>query len=134
MSQQIILKFLFNDDHQMTFKANQQIYLKQFTQKTTVQSINFIGLQLLGGLLHVVSRDVIRSPDIRTFESRSEVRTQIQHPEVRLKYQNAQRCTISFRKYCKIITERGNMTSSRSSDFADKNTTTGDNCRRCVFV
>ena len=30
-------------------------------------------------------RDVIRSPDIRTFESRSEVRTQFQHPEVRIK-------------------------------------------------
>ena len=32
------------------------------------------------------SRDVIRSPDIRTFESRSEVRTQFQHPEARIKY------------------------------------------------
>ena len=32
------------------------------------------------------SRDVIRSPDIRTFESHSEVRTQFQHPEVRIKY------------------------------------------------
>ena len=31
-------------------------------------------------------KDVIRSPDIRTFESRSEVRTQLQHPEVRIKY------------------------------------------------
>ena len=37
-------------------------------------------------LLNMVkSRDVIRSPDIRTFESRSEVRTQFQHPEVRKK-------------------------------------------------
>ena len=34
----------------------------------------------------IYSRDVIRSPDIRTFESRSEVRTQFQHPEVRIKY------------------------------------------------
>ena len=32
------------------------------------------------------SRDVIRSPDIRTFKSRSEVRTQFQYPEVRIKY------------------------------------------------
>ena len=31
------------------------------------------------------SRDVIRSPDIRMFESRSEVRIQFQHPEVRIK-------------------------------------------------
>ena len=36
----------------------------------------------------VITRGVIRSPDIRTFESRSEVRTQFQYPEVRIKYYN----------------------------------------------
>ena len=34
----------------------------------------------------MVTRDVIRSPDIRTFESHSEVLTQFQHPEFRIKY------------------------------------------------
>ena len=45
-----------------------------------------------------------------------------------------QKCTISFRKYFRIITQRGNMTSSRTSDFADESTTIGDNCHKCVFV
>ena len=80
---------------------------------------------------YVVSRDVIRSPDIRTFESRSEVRTQFQHPEVRIKYQNCSKM-YNFIEKIFIITQR--MTSSRTSDFADENTTIGDNCQRCVFV
>ena len=83
-------------------------------------------------LLLLETRDVIRSPDIRTFESRSEVRTQFQYPEVRKNIKIVQKCTISFRKYFRIITQRGNMT--RTSDFADENTTIGDNCHRCVFV
>ena len=41
---------------------------------------------ILPSILVVETRDVIRSPDIRTFESCSEVRTQFQHPEVRIKY------------------------------------------------
>ena len=45
-----------------------------------------------------------------------------------------QKCTVSCRKYFRIITQQGNMTSSRTSDFADENTTIGDNCHRCVFV
>ena len=36
--------------------------------------------------VYTIFRDVIRSPDIRTFESHREVRTQFQHPEVRIKY------------------------------------------------
>ena len=89
-----------------------------------------------GGYQALFNRDVIRSPDIRTFESRSEVRTQVQHPEVRIKYKNVKKCTISFRKYFRIIAQRGNLTSSSTSDFADENTTCtiGDNCHRCVFV
>ena len=82
---------------------------------------------------NVLFRDVIRSPDIQTFESRSEVRTPFQHPEVRI-YINVQKCTSSFRKYFRIITQRSNMTFSRISDFAYENTTIGDNCGGCAFI
>ena len=46
----------------------------------------------------------------------------------------AQKCTFSFGKYFRIIAQRGNMTSSRTSNFADNNTTIGDNYHRYVIV
>ena len=52
-----------------------------------IADLDYFGnMQKIGYFGRLKFRDVIRSPDIRTFESRSEVRTQFQHPEVRIKY------------------------------------------------
>ena len=55
-------------------------------------------LVFASALTKVKSRDVIRSPDIRTFELRNEVRIQFLHPDVRINYQKCQKINIFMQK------------------------------------
>ena len=53
---------------------------------------------------------ILGSPDIRTFESRSEVRTQFQHPEVRIKYKNCSKMYNFIKKNSILLLSHNEVT------------------------
>ena len=56
-------------------------------------------------MYRVLIRDVIRSSDIRTFDSRSEVRIQFLHPDVRINYLKCKKMNIVMQKNSVILSQ-----------------------------
>ena len=116
-----------------SFPKNQSL-LQYFISKPKLQSLT---LPKIGHRQQrfIICRDVIRSPDVLTFESFFEVRIQFLHPDIRIKYLKCKKVFICVKKILLYYhTTRKNMIAfSRTSDFTDEMTSIGDNCHRYVF-